>query len=152
MLEFLFLLRYLYIHHPNRAETNIYQYPIDKYVDKLIVITWKILCFLKEMFNACNRTIFLKFWIFFKLLVKDTINISCAQITPSHKCDKNQLCNTVTNTVKHTISIIISFFIIFTKPNTRTITIAKIWKEIFLVNMFLLSHYRALKTTNKPCK
>ena len=45
---------------------------------------------------------------FFKLLDKHThTNISCGQITPSHKCDKNQLCNTVTNTVKHTLSIII---------------------------------------------
>ena len=45
------------------------------------------------MFNACNRTIFFtQILKFFKLLVKNTINISCAQITPSHKCDKNQLC------------------------------------------------------------
>ncbi len=63
------------------------------------------------MFNACNRTIFFtQILKFFKLLVKNTINISCAQITPSHKCDKNQLCNTVTNIVKHTLHIISLLF------------------------------------------
>ncbi len=45
---------------------------------------------------------------FFKTSCLTHTDISCGQITPSHKCDKNQLCNTVTNTVKHTLSIIIS--------------------------------------------
>ena len=45
---------------------------------------------------------------FLNFLFNTHTNISCGQITPSHKCDKNQLCNTVTNTVKHTLSIIIS--------------------------------------------
>ena len=44
---------------------------------------------------------------FFKTSCLTHTNISCGQITPSHKCDKTQLCNTVTNTVKHTLSIII---------------------------------------------
>ena len=56
---------------------------------------------------------------FFKTSCLTHTNISCGQITPSYKCDKNQLCNTVTNTintVKHTLSIIIiiSLFV-FTK-------------------------------------
>jgi hypothetical protein len=63
------------------------------------------------MFNVCNLTHdfltqILNFFLNF--LLKTHTNISCAQITPSHKCDKNQFCNNVTNTVKHTISIIIS--------------------------------------------
>ncbi len=45
---------------------------------------------------------------FLNFLFDTHTNINCGQITPSHKCDKNQLCNTITNTVKHTISIIIS--------------------------------------------
>ncbi len=53
-------------------------------------------------FSYSNSEFFLNF------LLKTHTNISCVQITPSHKCDKNQLCNTVTNTVKHTLPIIIS--------------------------------------------
>jgi hypothetical protein len=64
------------------------------------------------MFNVCNPTHGFSYSIsefFLKLLVKNThTNIGCGQITPSHKCDKNQLCKYCTNTVKHTISIIIS--------------------------------------------
>jgi hypothetical protein len=52
---------------------------------------------------------------FFKTSCLTHTNISCGQITPSHKCDKNQLCNTVTNTVKHTLSIIIISLFVFTK-------------------------------------
>jgi hypothetical protein len=46
---------------------------------------------------------------FLNFLLKNThTNIRCGQITPSHKCDKNQLCKYCTNTEKHTISIIIT--------------------------------------------
>jgi hypothetical protein len=46
-------------------------------------------------------------------------NISCEQITPSHKCDKNQLCNIVANTLQHTLSIIIISLFVFTRLNTK---------------------------------
>ena len=82
--------------------------------------------------RAIARFFLLKFWIFFKLLVKNTTNISCEQITPSHKCDKNQLCNTVTNTVKHTLSIIILLFV-FTRLNTKNHHNCKNEKNFFLV-------------------
>ena len=90
---------------------------------------------------------------FFKLLVKDAMNISCAQITPSHKCDKNQLCNTITNTVKHTISIIISllFSLNLTHEPSR---LQKYENNFFSKICLLLSHYRALKDnkqTNHTC-
>ena len=52
-------------------------------------------------FSYSNSEFFLNF------LFNTHTNISCGQITPSHKCDKNQLCNTITNTVKHTLSFII---------------------------------------------
>ncbi len=76
-------------------------------------------------------------------------NINCAQITPSHKCDKNQLCNTVTNTVKHTLLIIISLLFsldLTQKPSQKRTKMKRIF---FSKICLLLSHYRALKTTNK---
>ena len=72
------------------------------------------------MFNVCNHThdFLTQILNFFKLLVKNTRQHQCTQITPSRKCDKNQLCNNVTNTVKHTIPIIISLFV-FIKDVTQ---------------------------------
>jgi hypothetical protein len=86
---------------------------------------------------------------FFNFLIKTHTNISCVQITPSHKCDKNQLCNTVTNTVKHTLSIIILLLFsldLTQKPSQKG---AKMKRNFFSKICLLLSHYRALKTTNK---
>jgi hypothetical protein len=93
------------------------KYPLTRYVDKLntnklLIPSEKYYNFWKGfMFNVCNPTHnfltqILNFFLNF--LLKTHTTISCVQITPSHKCDKNQLCNNVKNTVKHTISIIIS--------------------------------------------
>ena len=95
-------------------------------------------------FSYSNSEFFLNF------LLKTHTNISCVQITPSHKCDKNQLCNNVTNTVKHTISIIISLLFsqnLTQKPSHKR---CKNEKNFFSKICLLLSTYRALdnKQTN----
>ncbi len=118
---------------------NIYQYPIDKicrqinckYLLQILkmknTIIFKRECLMCAIarFSYSNSEFFLNF------LLKTHTNISCVQITPSHKCDKNQLCNTVTNTVKHTLSIIISLLFSLDLTHKTITKNEQKWKEIF---------------------
>ncbi len=96
--------------------------PLTRYVDKLIVVNtycklkMKNIMILKGMFNVCSCTIFLlKFWIFFKLLVKHTLTSVVDKLLHHINVVKINYANTVTNTVIHTLSIIIISLFVFTK-------------------------------------
>ncbi len=78
------------------------------------------------------------------LLKNTTTKIRCGQITPSHKCDKNQLCKYCTNTEKHTISIIITLLFSLDLTQKKPINYAKMKRNFFSKICLLLSHYRAL--------
>ncbi len=99
-------------------------------------------------FSYSNSEFFLNF------LLKTHTNISCGQITPSHKCDKNQLCKYCNKYCKTYIMIIISLLFsldLTQKPITKT---SKNEKKFFLVTMFItlpLSSSKDNKQTNHTC-
>jgi hypothetical protein len=85
------------------------------------------------MFNVCNPTHGFSYSnseFFVNFLIKDThTNIRCGQITPSHKCDKNQLCKYCTNTVKQYLLLFNAF--VFTRLNTANHQLCKNEKKFF---------------------